>query len=95
MNYELIFKEKAKKEWDRLDGATRKLLKKKLGERLKEPHVPKARLTGMKNCYKIKLRGLGYRLVYQVDDGAITIIVIAVGKRDRNKIYKIAKYRLL
>lgn len=95
MNYELIFKEKAKKEWDRLDGAIKEILKKKLGERLRDPHVPKARLTGMANCYKIKLRGLGYRLVYQVDNGKIRVIVIAVGKRDRNKVYKLAKNRLL
>ena len=95
MNYKLFFKKQAKKEWDNLDGAVKKILKKKLGERLKEPIIPKARLTGMGNCYKIKIRGLGYRLVYQVHDRQIKIIVIAVGKRDRNKIYKIAKNRLL
>lgn len=94
MSYELYFKEKAKKEWDKLDNNVRELLKKKLAERLKNPHVPQARLTGMTDCYKIKLRGLGYRLVYQVDDGVMRILVIAVGKRDRNKVYKIAKDRL-
>lgn len=94
MNYELYFKEKAKKEWDKLDDGIKNLLKKKLAERLENPHIPKARLTGMADCYKIKLRGSGYRLVYQVDDGKLKILVIAVGKRDRNKVYKIAKNRI-
>ncbi|MDO5667746.1 MAG: hypothetical protein Q4G44_07995 [Alcaligenaceae bacterium] len=27
-----------------------------------------ARLSGMPDCYKIKLRSVGYRLIYQVND---------------------------
>jgi mRNA interferase RelE/StbE len=38
----------------------------------------------MADCCKIKLRGQGYRLVYQVRDNELVIVVIAVGKRDRN-----------
>jgi mRNA interferase RelE/StbE len=44
--------------------------------------------------YKIKLRQLGYRLVYSVEDQTITVTVIDVGKRDRNEIYDIAFARL-
>jgi mRNA interferase RelE/StbE len=47
----------------------------------------------MPDHYKIKLRQLGYRLVYHVDDNTITILVVAVGKRDRGDVYKIAKRR--
>jgi mRNA interferase RelE/StbE len=35
----------------------------------------------MPDCYKIKLRAAGYRLVYQVEDKTVTVIVVAVGKR--------------
>jgi mRNA interferase RelE/StbE len=42
----------------------------------------------------IKLRQLGYRLVYQVDDNIVTITVIAVGKRERNAVYQAALQRL-
>ncbi|SEA67433.1 ParE toxin of type II toxin-antitoxin system, parDE [Thiothrix caldifontis] len=56
--------------------------------------MPSARLSGAQNIYKIKLRQLGYRLVYQVDDNIVTITVIAVGKRERNGVYQAALQRL-
>lgn len=37
----------------------------------------------MADCYKIKLRQAGYRLIYRVDDDVVTVSVIAVGKRDK------------
>jgi len=48
----------------------------------------------MPDCYKIKLRGAGYRLVYQVDGAQVTVVVIAVGKRERNAVYKAAAGRV-
>ena len=48
----------------------------------------------MKDCYKIKLRSAGYRLIYQVRDLEILVSVVAVGKRDRNQVYNIAAKRL-
>ncbi|WP_109079353.1 type II toxin-antitoxin system RelE family toxin [Aggregatibacter kilianii] len=52
------------------------------------------KLHCMKDCYKIKLRNVGYRLVYQVIDERIVVKVIAVGKRERNFVYNKAKSRL-
>jgi len=94
MTYRLEFKKSALKEWEKLGHTVREQFKKKLKERLENPHVPSAALSGMKNAYKIKLRQLGYRLVYTVEDTTITVTVIAVGKRDRNEIYDIALSRL-
>jgi len=45
-------------------------------------------LKGFKNYYKIKLRSVGYRLVYEVDRNEIVIYVITVGKRENDLIYK-------
>lgn len=94
MNYELVFKDEALKEWKKLDSHLREVFKNKLAERLKEPHIPSSLLRGMSDCYKIKLRGAGYRLVYQVRDKEVVVVVIAVGKRDKNLVYKMAKGRL-
>lgn len=94
MHYELVFKDEALKEWKKLDSHLREVFKNKLAERLKEPHIPSSLLRGMSDCYKIKLRGAGYRLVYQVRDKEVVVVVIAVGKRDRNLVYKMAKGRL-
>lgn len=94
MTFKLVFKQDAKKEWDKLDSTIKAQFKKKLIERLGNPRVDSSRLSGMKDCYKIKLRSAGYRLVYQVRDSEILISVVAVGKRDRNQVYKIAIKRI-
>ncbi len=88
MSYELEFKASALKEWRKLDAPIRTQLKKKLAERLDHPRVEADRLHGLSDCYKIKLRSAWYRLVYQVNDDRIVVIVIAVGKRDRMEVYR-------
>lgn len=94
MIYSLVFKKAAKKEWDSLDATISKQFKKKLIERLENPRVESSRLSGMDDCYKIKLRGAGYRLVYQVRDTEVIVSVVAVGKRERNHVYKAAIKRI-
>ena len=93
MSYKLKFLPSALKEWNKIGSTIREQLKKKLEERLKEPVVPGDRLHGFKNHYKIKLRSSGYRLVYEVDDGEISVIVITVGKRERSGVYMKAQKR--
>ena len=94
MSYKLEFKKLALKEWKKLDPTIQAQFKKKLQQRLKEPHISSARISGGKDLYKIKLRQLGYRLVYKVDDKIITVTVLAVGKRERNGVYITAINRL-
>lgn len=94
MTYKLAFKKSARKEWDKLEHTIKEQFKKKLKDRLENPHVASAALSGARNLYKIKLRQLGYRLVYSVEDTAIVVTVIAVGKRDKGEVYEIALSRL-
>ena len=94
MTYKLRFHELALQEWNRLDGSIREQLKKKLAERLENPRIPAAALSGMPDCYKIKLRSLGYRLVYRVEEKVVFVSVIAIGKRERNLVYHAASGRL-
>lgn len=93
MTYELEFLEEALAEWRRLDGSIKTQFKKRLAERLVEPRISSARLSGHPDRYKIKLRHLGYRLVYEVHDERVMILVIAVGKRDKSMVYKAAENR--
>lgn len=85
--YRLVFDSRAKKDWDRLDNAARSRFKKKLKERLLNPKVASAKLRDMPNCYKIKLVSLGYRLVYQVQDNRVVVLVIAIGRREDQEAY--------
>ena len=93
MKYELGFLKEALKEWSKLDSNTREQFKSKLIERLANPRVPASKLNGHKDRYKIKLRSVGYRLVYEVRDSEVIVIVVAVGKRERNAVYKVAAKR--
>lgn len=93
MSYKLRFHQLALLEWTKLDGSVQAQFKNKLAERLTCPRIPAAALSGMPDCYKIKLRSAGYRLVYRVDDDVVFVTVIAVGRRDRNQVYGRAQAR--
>jgi mRNA interferase RelE/StbE len=95
MTYQLMFDEAALKEWQALDGSVKTPLKKALTKRLESPHVPADALRGvLAGYYRIKLRKLGYRLVYRVEDKTIIVIVLAVGKRENDAVYVDAATRL-
>lgn len=95
MIFEIEFDERALKEWNKLDKAIREQFKKKLKKLQGNPHIKSARLHGdLSGCYKIKLRASGFRLVYQVLDDEIVILVIAIGKRDDEQAYETASQRL-
>ena len=94
MTYQLRFHELALIEWQKLDGSIKEPFKKKLAERLENPRVVADALTGFKDCYKIKLMRMGFRLVYRVDDDVVYVTVIAVGKCDKLAVYGAVKARL-
>jgi mRNA interferase RelE/StbE len=92
--YSLEFHQLALKEWRKLYGSIKAQFQNALSKRLNTPHVPSARLRGdLQNTYKIKLRDVGYRLVYEVIDQQLVVMVIAVGKRDHNEAYQSAVKR--
>jgi mRNA interferase RelE/StbE len=88
MTYRLKFLPVAQKEWKKLATPIQSQFKKKLAERLENPHVISAKLSGYDSVYKIKLRTAGYRLAYEVIDDEVVVYVLAIGKRDKNAIYK-------
>lgn len=94
MTYTVKFREDALKEWHKLDKAIQQQFARKLKKCCENPHVFSAKLRGIKDCYKIKLRASGFRLVYQVIDNELIIAVVAVGKRERSDVYKLASERM-
>lgn len=78
-----------------MDGSVKEVLRKALKKRLLQPHLPGSELHGdLKDCYKINLRKQGYRLVYQVDDGVLVVLLLAVDKREDLAAYRAAIQRL-
>lgn len=97
--YRLQFRPEAWAEWNALDGSVKEVLHKLLKKRLQQPHLPGSELhRDLRHCYKIKLRQQGYRLVYQVQDDVLVVLVVlvlAVAKREDMAVYRAALQRLL
>ncbi len=83
MSYNLDFKPQALKEWKKLDNSIQSQFKKKLKERIQNPKISADKLSGYENVYKIKLRGSGFRLAYEVQDEIVLVLVLKIGKRDK------------
>jgi mRNA interferase RelE/StbE len=91
--YELEFTPSALKEWRRLDATIQDQFRKKLKAIVQNPHIPAARLAGGRHRYRIKLRKLGYRLGYQVFDKRLVVIVVGIGRRDKDEVYEMLERR--
>jgi mRNA interferase RelE/StbE len=93
--YRLQFVPSAWAEWQKLDGSVKEPLRKLLKKRLDNPHVPGAALHGaLVGHYKIKLNKQGYRLVYDVQDDVLIVMVMAVDKREDSVVYQAAMQRV-
>ncbi|MFJ3369389.1 type II toxin-antitoxin system RelE/ParE family toxin [Pseudomonas sp. NPDC086251] len=94
MTYSLEFDRRALKEWNKLGDTLRQQFKKKLAEVLENPRIEANRLRQLPDCYKLKLRSAGYRLIYQVLDHEVVVFVVAIGKREREVVYQDAQDRI-
>ena len=94
MTYSLEFDQRALKEWHKLGDTIRQQFKKKLAEILESPRIEANRLRELPDCYKVKLRSAGYRLIYQVIDQEVVVFVVAIDKRENEAAYRKASERL-
>lgn len=96
MGYQLEFDARALEDWKNLDNSVRLPLRKKLENRLLNPHVPNDRLFGeLAGCYKIKNNKTAHRLVYKVFDDENKVVVVSIASRAGLEAYKQAAERLL
>lgn len=59
------------------------MFKKAIAKRLINPFVLAAKLKNLPiGCYKIKLRTIGYRLIYTVENGELILLVLTINHRD-------------
>lgn len=69
-------------------------IQEKLTEILENPRIEANRLRDLPDCYKVKLRSAGYRLIYQVIDQEVVVFVVAIDKREKEAAYRKASERL-
>lgn len=94
MTYSLEFDARALKEWRKLGETVREQLKKKLASVLLNPRIEANRLHALPDCYKMKLRSNGYRMLHQVFKLEIMMFFVAVDKRERDQVFRKAAERL-
>lgn len=82
MTYKLKFHPDALEEWNRLLATDKNYFRKKLEQRLENPHIPGSRLSGGNNLYKIKRKRPPLRLTYHANDRDLIVTALSVGKRD-------------
>ncbi|MEY2943547.1 MAG: hypothetical protein RLY97_1561 [Pseudomonadota bacterium] len=97
MIYAIEILPSARREWKKLGPDIKRQAVRKLEHLCVNPRVTSAQLSDMPDCYKIKLRSVGYRIIYQVVDDRLVIVIVAAGKRDagKNDIYDVAKQRVI
>ena len=86
--FELAFLPAALKEWNRLDKAIRVQFLKKLEKLQTNPRIPSMKLRDYPDCYRVKAKKAGYRLVYHVSDLRITITVLRTARREQDEAYE-------
>tara|TARA_R110002096_G_C14512211_1_gene716246 strand:+ start:349 stop:627 length:279 start_codon:yes stop_codon:yes gene_type:complete len=85
MSYELEFTKAALRKFNKLDHVIRNQFADQLEKVLKNPRIAKNKLRAV-DAYKIKLRAVGYRLIYTVDGQKLVVRVVEVERRDQ--VYK-------
>lgn len=81
--YELHFLSSAKKEFKKLDKSAQIIIKEKLLTLVTNPDILKNNIKALKGEYKgkFRLRINQYRVMFQVKDEELIIIVVRVGHR--------------
>lgn len=97
-NWRLVFKRSAYAEFLALDGAVRRkvasqLLKIRENPLVGEPlgHKMGINLTGYRKIYVDRKR---IRIVWEVRDREIVVVVLGIGPRDKGKIYRLVARRV-
>ena len=92
MAYKIEFLPEAAKDFEMLDGSVRRLATKQIEKIADRPELGESLgkrmgidLTGYRKTYFGKKN---YRIVYQILERKIVVLIIGIGKRERAEIYK-------
>ena len=103
MPWEVEYIPAAQRDLGKLDGHTRRLILKAVAKTAERPLPPPDGIgkplgsvggTNLSGCYKIKLCGLGYRVVYTLLREKERMRVIVISVRSDNEVYIEAARRL-
>ena len=86
----------AEKDYNSLDGSTRVMVDKgllRLEQRADE--IGKALSGALSGCKELKFRADGIRVIYRIVNGHVEVVqIIAIGARDKGRVFEIAARRI-
>ncbi|MGH7965909.1 MAG: type II toxin-antitoxin system RelE family toxin [Candidatus Binatia bacterium] len=98
MAYSIEFLPEAAREFEALDGALKKLIAKQFEKLAERPELGESLgkklgidLTGYRKLY---FGRKGYRIIYEIQQQRLIVLIIGIGKRERAEIYKDVARRL-
>lgn len=94
--YDLKYLKQAREDYNSLDNSQKRLVDKGIN-RIRERGIQAGKpLSGdLKECYKIKHRNAELRIVFrQYKDEIQVMQIVAIGKRDKKIVYKLAEQRV-
>ncbi len=92
-SYKILYSsDVVKNDLPRLDDRIKAIIRKKIEKLIVEPGLGLPLRGKLAKLYKLKVSK--YRILYQIDNYNLTIIIIAIGKRENSMIYKLAEKRI-
>lgn len=94
--YQLEWTQYSKEDYDQLDGSQKIFVNKALDRiKLRGMEAGQSLHGNLAQCNKLKNKKMGLRIIFREAEGTIQVIqIVAIGKRDKEKIYKMAEDRL-
>ena len=98
MGYRVEFLPEAAREFEALDGSLKKLAARQIEKLVERPELGESLgnkmgidLTGYRKVYFGKK---GYRIVYEIQQQRLIVLIVGIGKRERAEIYREVARRL-
>lgn len=95
--FEIAFTDQAAvKEYKALDGSTKRMVDNGLARlSLRADEIGKPLRGELAGCKELKFRSDGLRIIFRIVDGVVEIVeIVAIGRRDGNKVFADAERRL-
>lgn len=94
--YQLEWTQHSKEDYEKLDGAQKIFVNKALDRiKLRGMEAGQSLHGNLAQCNKLKNKKMGLRIIFREVKGTIQVIqIVAICKRDKEKIYKTAEDRL-
>ncbi|WP_404337987.1 type II toxin-antitoxin system RelE/ParE family toxin [Planococcus rifietoensis] len=94
--YQLEWTQYSKEDYEQLDGSQKIFVNKALDRiKLRGMEAGQSLHGNLAQCNKLKNKKMGLRIIFREAEGTIQVIqIVAIGKRDKEKIYTMAEERL-